>query len=322
MINRRHFITAFSVLVSAPLILKCTSNAQPPLTVASHIWPGYELMFLARKEGWLPSQELALIETNSATDSIKALSEGNAFGAALTLDEVLHARAQGIPLTVVLVFDVSVGADMLLVKPGIESLAELAGKRIGVEQSAVGALMLHKILQAASLSPNDLTIVSIKNDRHLGAWMDNQVDALITYAPVANQLLEKDARRLFDSREIPNTIVDVLAIKPEVLKSHATAVRSLIAGHYKARTHFLRNPQDASYRLATRLGLSGPEVLASYKGLVLADLKSNREFLAASDGNLLKAAKNLSILMVDTKLLSRQDSLINLVSAEFLPEEL
>lgn len=320
--SRRQFLATLGIVISVPIFIKCKPDIQTPLTIASQVWPGYELMYLALKEGWLPEQDLTLVETNSATSSLIALSEGKIDGAALTLDEVLHARAQGTPLTVVMVFDVSAGADMLLVKPGIETLPELAGKRIGVEQSAVGALMLHKVLQAAQLSTSDITVVPVRIDQHLSAWLDNEIDAIISYDPTANLLLAKNAHRLFDSRDIPDTIFDVLAIRPEAMQKHAKVLRELIAGHFKARSHFLHNPQDASYRLATRLGLTGPEVLVSYKGLILPDIKNNRRFLAEPGGNLLEAAKNLSALMVNAGLLSQPDTLADLVNAEFLPEDL
>ncbi|MDD2800258.1 MAG: ABC transporter substrate-binding protein [Methylobacter sp.] len=323
MLTRRQFITALCAFAGIPAVLTCTSKNIPPLTIASHVWPGYELMFLARKEGWPPTpQELTLVETDSATASLNALFEGKVIGAALTLDEMLRARDQGLSLTAVLVFDVSAGADMLLAKPGIETLTDLMGKRVGVEQSAVGALMLEKALQASHLSASDIIKVPARIDEHVSAWQEDRVDALITYAPVATQLLEKDANRLFDSRDIPDTIFDVLAIKSEFLQTYAETLGKLIGSHFKARDHLIHNPQDASYRLASRLGLLGPEVLASYQGLELPDIKNNRKFLATPNGDLLTAAKNLSSLMVSAGFLSQQLSLDNLVSAEFLPEDI
>ncbi|MCK5188995.1 MAG: ABC transporter substrate-binding protein, partial [Methylococcales bacterium] len=101
------------------------------MIISSHVWPGYDLMFLAQKQGWLVDPNLKLLTTQSATDSIMALSTGQVDGAALTLDEVLLARDKGIPLTIVLVFDISAGADMVLSRAKINSLSELKGKRIG-----------------------------------------------------------------------------------------------------------------------------------------------------------------------------------------------
>src|SRR6056297_1591082 len=48
-----------------------------PLEVAAHVWPGYELMYLAKELGWLDPQEVRLAPTTSATESIDALIAGN-----------------------------------------------------------------------------------------------------------------------------------------------------------------------------------------------------------------------------------------------------
>ena len=53
------------------------------------------MMFLARSEGWLPNEAIRLFETASASQSIAALAQGQVQAAALTLDEVLRARAEG-----------------------------------------------------------------------------------------------------------------------------------------------------------------------------------------------------------------------------------
>jgi NitT/TauT family transport system substrate-binding protein len=145
-------------------------------------------MFLARHEGWMPNKEIVFLETTSATDSLNALAEGKVDGAALTLDEVLRARNKGIPLTVILVFDVSAGADVVLARPHIKSIRDLAGKRIGVEQSAIGALMLQKVTEASGQGTLKADIISTTPDMHLADWNKGKLDAIITYEPVATQI--------------------------------------------------------------------------------------------------------------------------------------
>lgn len=289
------------------------------MTIASQVWPGYELMFLARQEGWLPAQDLRLLETASATASLAALADHRADGAALTLDEVLRARSAGIALNIVLVFDISAGADMLLARPEIHGLADLAGKRIGVEQSALGALMLHKILAAASLSKSAVTPVPVNVDGHLETWHQGKLDALITYEPTASRLLAEGARRLYDSREMPDTIFDVLAIKPEAVARHPEALAALVAGHFRALQHLRHNPQDAAHRMAARMTIPAGEVLAAYRGLELPDLHANRYLLDDGESRLLAAARELLQVMQATGLLSKAVSLTDLVSDDFLP---
>lgn len=319
LVARRQFIAALSAWPLAPWFSACGTRPIAPLSIAAHVWPGYEPMFLARREGWLDQGQVRLVETPSATDSLHELAAGKVDGAALTLDEVLRGRAGGVPLTVVLVFDVSAGADVLLARPGISKLADLKGRPIGVEQGALGALMFAKALQAGGLTADEVRLVSMTISEQPDAWRQGRVDAVVTYDPVSSQLLAEGAIRLFDSRRIPELIVDVLVVRSSVIDSHGEAIRHLLAGHFRAHDHLRRNPQDAAYRMAQRLNLAPDQVLASFKGLVLPDITNNYRLLAGATPTLLASARGLSAVMLKAGLLTREDTLANLLSADFLP---
>ncbi len=318
-LSRRQLLLALSGLSMIPLLPACGRSPEKPLVIASHVWPGYELMFLAKREGWLPASGLNLLETISATDSLAALTNGQADGAALTLDEVLRARDDGIPLTIVLVFDISAGADAVLVGPSINTLADLEGKRIGVEQTALGALMLHNLLAKAGLPVSAVTQIPIRQDGHLQTWHKQQLDAIITYEPTTTRLSAEGARRIFDSRDIPNTIFDVLAVTPDAVSRHPEALGALVAGHLRALQHFRHNPQDAAFRMAGRMGLSGREVLNSFRGLELPDSHNNRKLLAPGEDGLWSAARELSQVMTQAGLLSGEADLTDLTRTDFIP---
>jgi len=311
-------------LTTAILLLflsSCEFSSTPnePLRIAAHVWPGYEFMFLARQENWLDKQQVKLVETNSATASLQALKDGLVDGAALTLDEVLRARNMKIPLTVVLVFDISAGADMLLAKPDIEQLSDLKGKRIGVEQGALGAVILSQALQAGGLTPNDIKQVALTIDNHESAWQADIVDALITYEPVAGNLLSINARKLYDSRKTPNMIVDVLAVRQSTLRTHKKAIEHLIASHFQALQHFQSNTPDASYRMATHLNVVPEKVTNNYKGLLLPSIKYNHLLIDSEKPQLLQSTKLLSTIMLKSKILSQPPLSLNLFTSDFLP---
>jgi len=292
-----------------------------PLEVAAHVWPGYELMYLAKELGWLDPQEVRLAPTTSATESIDALIAGNVDAAALTLDEVLSVRAQGIPLAVVMVFNVSAGADVVLVRPDAAQPRGLKGLRVGYEQGAVGALMLQKALSHAGLGLEDIIAVDLPPSRHLAAWDSALVDAIVTYEPVASQLQAKGATVIFDSRQAPNLIVDVLAVRSDRLNwRHSDPLRTLLGAHFRALAHFQRNPQDAAYRMAPRLSLGANEVSAAFGGLVLPGLENNHRLLGGETPLLLQSVAELSSLMRSRKLLPPGDShLDHLIDDRFLP---
>jgi NitT/TauT family transport system substrate-binding protein len=318
-LTRRHLLAGLAGLALAPLSSAC-KRAEEPLVVASHVWPGYELMFLAQREGWLPQQGISLIETNSATVSRSILTARKADGAALTLDEVLRLRVAGESLTVVLVFDVSAGADVVLARAGIDTLRDLAGKRIAAERSGLGALMLHKVLKAAGLPLQAVTAVSLPVDDHFTAWRQGRIDAAITFEPFASRLREQGAHVLFDSRQIPDTIIDVLAVRESALRSRARALSALVAAHFRALAHFRANPRDAAHRIAPHMKLTGPEALEAFRGIVLPDIAANRQYLGGTAPSLLAAARSVSSILVAAGILPREDDLTNLVSDAFLPE--
>ena len=302
----------FIIISIAPLLVGCDRSIEP-LRIAAHKWPGYEFMFLAQREGWLDKDDIYIEETPSASASLRALIEGKVDGVALTLDEVLRARADGIPLQVVLVFDESAGADALITKKKMTTLAELKGLRIGVEKTTVGALMLHKVLAAAKLSENSVTLVNSTIDNHLQDWQRDKFDALITYEPLASQLEEQGGRRMFDSRDIADLIFDVLAVRPEVARKHTYALRDLARAHFRALQHMRSSPHDTAYRMAHHLGLEGDKVLGVFRGLELPNVASNRRYL--SDGDKVSlAARELSAIMVKMKAIPKPDTLTELVT--------
>ena len=145
------------------------------------------------------------------------------------------------------------------------------------------------------------------------------VDALITYEPVASTLLAGDAHRLFDSRRIPETIFDVLAVHRDWLDVHRKALTHLIAVHFRGLHALQRNPGDTAFRLARRLGLPGQAVMPTFRGLSLPGIDANRAYLDPGDSRLRDAARRVSDLMLRSGQLGQPASLDGLTTPRFLP---
>ena len=314
---RRRLLRRLAAASLLPLLGACQS--QNPLAVACNVWPGFELMFLARSEGWLPNDAIRLVETSSNSQSINALTQGRVQAAALTLDEVLRVRATGLALSVVLVFDVSAGADVMVARPEIRQLADLRGKVIGAETSALGALVLAKVLNMAGLQASDVEIRPVALEGHLDAWRAGQLDALVSYEPTAGRLLAEGAHRLIDSRQFPESIFDVLAVRQDAIERHADAVKALISAHFRGLRQLRQNPQDTAYRIGGHLGLAGDDALQAFHGLHLPGLAQNKSLLAVN-GNLTAIGRELSSLMLAAGLLSRTDDLQGLITDAYLPD--
>ena len=107
-----------------------------PLAVGTNVWPGYEPLYLARNLGYY-NDSIRLVEYSSATEVLRAIRNKLIDVATLTLDEVLLLRQSGVDVRSVLVTDISNGGDVIVARPGIETLADLKGRKVGVESTAL-----------------------------------------------------------------------------------------------------------------------------------------------------------------------------------------
>jgi len=135
-------------------------------------------------------------------------------------------------------------------------------------------------------------------------------------------LLAEGAQLLFDSRAIPEQIIDVLVIRKDVVKNHAQSIKTLVHGFFKAVHYLKEKPQDAAKRMASRLNLTPEEVLLSYDGLIMPSLNDNKRLFKDKPSHLDKSAQFLLKLMLQEKLISRAVKIDDLFNSQWLPENL
>lgn len=294
------------------------SSATIPLIVGTNVWPGYEPLYLARDLG-LSDGSVRLVEYASATEVIRAFRNNLIDAGALTLDEVLLLRESAVDVRIVLITDVSHGGDGILAKPEIESLAHLRDRRVGVERTALGAYVLMRALQTVDLNTLDVRLVQVEADGHRMAYLDGLVDAVVTFEPIQSHLLKEGARKLFDSTQMPGEIVDVLVVKNSAILEKAKQVQSMVVSWFKALTYLAENQEDASRRIAKRLGLTPKEVLTAYDGLKMPNESENWHMLDNTNASSLSLTANkLANFMTEVKLLQGMPDLENLLSPQFL----
>jgi NitT/TauT family transport system substrate-binding protein len=300
------------------LIAACSPTNETPLRIGTNSWIGYEPLYLARSLSFYDNTTIKLVELTSASDVIHAIRSGTLEGAALTLDETLSLIDDGFDLKVILVFDFSNGGDVLLAKPDIKTLKELRGKRVAVESSAVGALLLDSALSSVDLAVTDIEIVSCTADEHIACYQTN--DAVVTFDPVKSQLLGQGASLLYDSRQIPDKIVDVLVVSEKITQSHPNSLRQLLNGYFKARQYLSEKPLKAAELMSSRLKLTPEEVIAGYSGLRMPLLSENHQLLTGDKASLNQTANELAQFMFNRKLLKTSVELRHLGEPAFLPK--
>jgi len=296
----------------------CNQPEPQRLRLGTNIWPGYEPLYLAREIGVLPSNKVHLVEYPSASEVIRAFRNKALEMASLTLDEVLLLVQDDIPVKVILVHDISNGADAILARPEITSMRDIVGKRVAVESSALGAYVITRALELNKLSLKDIIIKHLDVNQHEKAYKNNQVDAVVNFEPVRTRLLNKGAKEIFTSKEMYGEIVDVLVVHEEVFKQNKSVLKEIVNAWFTALDYFSQQPQLAANIMAKRLNVSPREVIASFEGLELPNRKINRTLLGGKKPKLRITIQHLSRVLKENKLLYKDVENPDILIEDFL----
>ena len=287
------------------LTVLCLPGCVPeptPLNLGTNIWPGYEPLYLAREQGLFTEQQIHLVEYTSASQVLNAYRNGIIDAAALTLDEVFTLQSEGLDPKIVLVLDISKGGDAILGRPGLTSFKQLQGKRVGVENTALGAYFLSRALQINNMDENDIHIVPIEHHQHIAYFNSNKIDAVVSFEPVCSTLQQQGATRLFDSTMLDNEIVDVLVVDDRAYAEHRQQLQNLQEAWYQAIDQVKAYDPVAMEIINRRLQLDKPSLLKSYEGLLLPGRDLNHQLIAGPQPSLLAASEKLAQTMLSKKL--------------------
>ena len=283
----------------------CIRTPEPALRIGTNVWIGSEPLYLARELGRLDPAAVQLVEYPSASEVLRAFRNEAIDGMVISLDELFGLAADGLQPRVVLVVDVSNGADVVVGRADMHNMHDLAGRPVAVESGALGAFVLSRALAINGMQPGEVKVVHLESNEQPQAFARGDVDGAVTFDPYRAQLLAAGARTLFDSTQIPGEIVDLLAVRAGVLAQRAPAVQSLLAGWFGAIDYLRAEPQDAARRMGIRQQTSGEQFLAALGGLRVPTREENLRMLGGPAPELAVAGRRLMSLMLEARLLRR-----------------
>jgi NitT/TauT family transport system substrate-binding protein len=154
--------------------------------------------------------------------SIDAFVAKNVDACAMTNMEALDMpAAAGIDTTVTIIGDFSNGNDMLMTRNGL-AMRDLAGKKILLVQKTVSEYLLERALALNGMEAltHRLKLINTTDVDVAAAFMsDPSVEAVATWKPMALQIAGmKGVKPVFNSSQIPGEIVDLMAIRTEVIR--------------------------------------------------------------------------------------------------------
>jgi NitT/TauT family transport system substrate-binding protein len=252
-------------------------------------WPGWVAMEVAINKGWFKQAGLDVtFQWFDYSASMEAYAAGKIDGDLVTNGDALVTGAGGAKGVMVMLTDYSDGNDMIVGKPGIKSLKDLKGKKVGVEVGFVEHLLLLKGLEANDMKESDVTLVNVKTNETPQVLASGQVDAIGAWQPNSGQAMKAlpGSRPVYTSAAAPGLIYDVLYVTPASLKAHKADYIKL-AKVWDKVVHYINDPatqDDAVKIMAGRVGLTPEAYKPLLKGTHLIDLAEGKKVYAKAPG--------------------------------------
>jgi NitT/TauT family transport system substrate-binding protein len=282
---------------AAPWLAGCQPVPPAPLKLGMNTWVGYDPLILARERGLIDASALKVIELPSSADTLRHVRNRLLDAAALTLDEVLRLADEGFDPRVVAVLSESAGSDVVMARPALRDLTRLRGRTVAVDATTVGALMLQRLLSAAGLQRGDVQVMNVESTQHLGLLRSGRIDAAVSYQPLARQLQAEGFEAIFDSRQMPGDIVDVLAVSAQTLAERPAQVKALLAGWQRGLQALQQEPVLSAGLLAPGADMTPDEYLATFNGLRFFDPAQSLALLSGQPRALGQASDRLVLTL-------------------------
>jgi NitT/TauT family transport system substrate-binding protein len=281
----------------------CMREAEPALRIGTNVWIGSEPLYLARELGKLDPSTVQLVEYPSASEVLRAFRNQAIDGMVISLDELFELAVDGLQPRIILVVDVSNGADVVVGRRGMRTMRDLKDKSVAVESGALGAFVLSRALAVNGMQASDVNVVHLESNEQPSAFEKGEVDGAVTFDPYRTQFLKAGASTLFDSTQIPGEIVDLLAVRASVVDKEPKAIQALLTGWFGALDYIKHDPVDAARRMGIRQQTTGEQFQEAQRGLHVPTREENLRMLGGAQPELATTGRRLMALMLEAKLL-------------------
>ena len=261
-----------------------------------NVWIGW-LPIVAANNGFAPNEEsifykkygfkveLKLIDDPVAARNAYATGESHVLWGTLDMMVLFAPGLMKDSRTAPRIFqqvDWSAGGDGIVVRDGINSVADLKGKTVVYAQNSPSQYYLNALLISAGVQP-----ASVKSKFTVDAFQasaafvsDPSIDAVVSWAPDIYNIPEKvpGTKILSTTADANKLIADVWAVRADFAKDHPDIVKGLVAGIFHGMEEVQKNPGPAIGWMADGYGMSADEVKDMMADAHSTNFAENKEF--------------------------------------------
>ena len=248
-------------------------------------WPGMSIV--AQSEGIL-EEEFAKF---GAKPEYTYTADGAAMNVAMAAGAIDIAMLGTVPAMVAVVNKIPIniiwlGAkigsiEALVVRDGIESVAELKGRKVAVPFNTTSHFAMIATLEVHGLSKSDIEMVDLTPPDTVPAFARGDVDAVFVWDPHKARLIaEFGAKEIYDSADLERdtkgkaAILDLTYAHTDFIEEHPELVEAYVRVMHETTLRAREDPTWAHTAIQPLMGAESVEdVKAAADGLIFLDAK-------------------------------------------------
>ena len=260
---------ACCALFAAVLVSGASSSlaAKEEVRIAGLTWPGYGFWLIAQEKGLAPDLEISYQAIEDPYQSFSLATAGQLDVVSSTIEFAPIAAAEGMPIKLVAYGNISYGTDKIVVGPGIESAADLAGKKVAVLEGGLAQLYMAIWLEQNGVAYDQVEYVNLIMDDAASAMIGGDVAAAEFWDPFGPQVLKSrpDTRLAADSREpfwLENALIaDALFMNADFIEQRREVALKTMRALYDAIAWWQENPEEGNRIIAEGMKMSMDDVV-------------------------------------------------------------
>lgn len=264
-------------------------HAGDKIKLAYSDWPGYTVLEVAKQKGWFKEAGVDVeLEWFDYLPSLDAFSAGKVDGVTVVATDALVNGANGAKSKIIALLDYSNGSDMIVGKPGVKSIKDLKGQKIGVEVTLMEHLLLLHALQENGMSQSDVQLVNTPTNQAPQTLASGQVAAIGAWYPVSGQALKQvaGAKKLYTSANAKGLIYDVIAVNPISFAKHKDEWTKIVQIYYRCVDYIKssKTRDEAIKIMAAKVGADPAEYKQNIPGTYFLTLSEAKATYKKGDG--------------------------------------
>lgn len=283
-------------------------------------WTGFAPLTLARDAGIFKKNGLDVtIKKIPQKDRHLAIASGDVQCAATTVETWIVWNANGVATTQIFQLDKSYGADGMVVKPGIQKIADLKGKTVAASAPGTAPYFtLAWMLKKNGLSPKDVKVVNLEPQAAANAMIAGtaDLDAAMTYEPYLSAVRAKpEAGRIIATTLDYPMVMDTFGCTPKFLADNPKAAKAFADSYFEAVDMIAKDPKKSFEIMGADVKQSGEQFENSQKYLRWQDRAANQKFFAGEHGAFSKEA---AALLLEAGIIKQVPDLSKLADTQFI----